>query len=68
MRNSCFRTFAYSLIKRNIVRIQRQKFGCHTLLQILREGTSKHSKAGPFGDKKIEKKSHGVETNWNGNP
>ena len=37
MKNSCFRTPALSLIKRNIVRTQRQKFRYSALLLILRQ-------------------------------
>ena len=43
MKNSCFPTSASSLQKRNVVRIQRQKFGYGALLRILQ------------GPKKIER-------------
>ena len=58
MENSCFRTSASYLVKRNIVRIQRQKFGQSALLRILRGGTSIKSKGDPLETKNIfEKKS-----------
>ena len=38
MKNSCFRTSASSFsVKRNVVRIERQKFEYSTLLRILRQ-------------------------------
>ena len=39
MENFCFRTSASSLIKRNIVRIYRQKFGYSASIRILRGET-----------------------------
>ena len=57
MKNSCFRASACSSVKRNIDRIQRQKFGYSALLQILRGGTSMKSKGDLLEtDKKIREK------------
>ena len=41
-------------------------FEYSTLLRILRGGTSIKSNAGPFGDKKFEKKLNSAEKNWKG--
>ena len=55
MYNACFRFTASSLLKRNIFRMYREKFGYSALLRILRERVSIKSK-GPCWRQKIEKK------------
>ena len=70
MKNSCFRTSASSLLKRTLVRIQRQKLGYSALLRIKREDTSIKLKWDTFETQKnFEKiKTHSTEKKLKGDP